>query len=129
MKKTGMSLVVLFLGLVVNGFAQTTTPAAAPTDFFAGKWEISIAGTPDGDVKLLTDLVRKDGKLTGELTDAVDATKPKMAITKIVESGDKLAISFDSPQAADLTLNLAKVDADTLKGEVYNFDAVAKRVK
>ncbi|WP_020606464.1 hypothetical protein [Spirosoma spitsbergense] len=125
MKKTGMLLFVLFLGLVVNGFAQT----AAPTDFYAGKWEISIAGTPSGDVKLLTDLVRKDGKLTGELTDAVDATKPKMAIDKIDEDGDKLVIHFDSPQAAGLALNLAKVDADTLKGEVYNFDAVAKRVK
>lgn len=125
MKKTGMLLVILFLGIAISGFAQTTPP----TDFFAGKWEISITGTPDGDVKLLTDLVRKDGKLTGELTNAIDTTKPKMAITKIEENGDKLAISFDSPQAADLTLNLAKVDADTLKGEVYNFDAVAKRVK
>ena len=120
-----MLFFVLFLGIAVSGFSQTTPP----TDFYAGKWEISIAGTPNGDVKLLTDLVRKDGKLTGELADAVDATKPKMAITKIEENGDKLAISFDSPQAADLTLNLTKVDADTLKGEVYNFDAVAKRVK
>ena len=116
---------LLTLGFMVNGFAQT----AAPTDFYAGKWEISITGTPNGDVKLLTDLVRKDGKLTGELTNAADATSPKMAITKIEENGDKLAISFDSPQAADLTLNLAKVDEDTLKGEVYNLDAVAKRVK
>ena len=127
MKKTSLLLFVLFLGITVAGFSQTTP--APSTDFFAGKWEISIAGTPNGDVKLLTDLVRKDGKLTGELTNAADATSPKMAITKIEEVGDKLAISFDSPQAADLTLNLAKVDADTLKGEVYNFDAVAKRVK
>ena len=127
MKKTGILFFVLFLGIALNGFSQDTT--ATSTDFFVGKWAISIAGTPNGDVKLLTDLVRKDGKLTGELTDAVDATKPKIAIDKIEENGDKLVIHFDAPQAAGLALNLAKVDADTLKGEVYNFDAVAKRVK
>lgn len=125
MKKTSALFFLLFLGIAASSFAQS----APPTDFYAGKWEISIAGTPNGDVKLLTDLVRKDGKLTGDLVNAADANGPKMAITKIEENGDKLAISFDSPQAADLTLNLAKVDEDTLKGEVYNLDAVAKRLK
>lgn len=124
MKKVSLILLVLVLGLAYNGFAQT----AGPTDFFAGKWEISIVGSPRGDVKFLTDLVRKDGKLTGDLTDAADATV-KRHITKIEETADKLVIYFESSQAGEISVELAKVDADNLKGALMSFDATAKRVK
>lgn len=56
MKKVSLFLFVFLLGLSVRGFSQTTPPA----DFFAGKWEITIMGTPNGDAKLVTELVRKD---------------------------------------------------------------------
>ncbi len=125
MKKVSFILFFLILGVAFNGFSQ----APAPTDFFAGKWEISIAGTPNGDVKLLTNLIRKDGKLTGELVDPVDTTKPKMPITKVEEKGNNISIYFESSQAGELSIDLAKVDDDNLKGSVYNFDTVAKRLK
>ncbi|QJW89456.1 hypothetical protein HNV11_08710 [Spirosoma taeanense] len=125
MKKVSMLLVFVLLSVAFSGFSQTTPP----TDFFAGKWEINIVGTPNGDVKLVTDLVRKDGKLTGELVDPVDNTKPKMPITKVVEDGNKVAIYFESSQAGELSIDLTKVDDDNLKGSVYNFDTTAKRIK
>ncbi len=124
MKKASLILFVLFLGIAFNGFSQT----AAPTDFYAGKWEISIVGSPRGDVKFLTDLVRKEGKLTGELTDSADATV-KRPITKIEETAEKLVIYFESSQAGEISVELAKVDNDNLKGALMSFDATAKRVK
>lgn len=126
MKKVSVFLLILFLGVAFKGFSQATTP---PTDFFAGKWEISVAGTPMGDVKFLTDLVRKNGTLTGELADATDATKPKRPLTKVEEKGDKVSLYFESSQGGEMAIDLTKVDDDNLKGTLYNFDATAKRVK
>jgi hypothetical protein len=124
MKKVSILFVMFFLGVVFNGFSQTTQP----TDFYAGKWEINIMGTPNGDAKMIADLVRKDGKLTGQMTNAAEPNGDKIPITGIVENGDKIAISFTA-QGYDLTMDLSKVDNDNLKGSMMNFDTTAKRVK
>jgi 23S rRNA maturation-related 3'-5' exoribonuclease YhaM len=125
MKKVSL-LVVFLLGIVASGFAQTTTK---PTDFFAGKWEMVVVGTPNGDAKLIADLVRKDGKLTGELADAKDPSKEKIKIDSIDETADKLSIAFQA-QGNNITMDLTKVDDDNLKGSVMGmFDATAKRLK
>lgn len=137
MKKVGLFLSIFLLGVCLKGFSQTTTSAASttatsaatPSDFFAGKWEITVKGTPNGDAKMVTDLVRKDGKLTGELKDPT-GTNPSMPITKIEEGKDKLTIYFDTAQAGEIGVELAKVDDDHLKGQLMNmFDSTALRVK
>lgn len=125
MKKVSIFFFVLFLGIAFRGISQT----AAPADFFAGKWEILVSGTPNGDVTFMTDLVRKDGKLTGELVSPSDAAM-KRSITKVEESGDKLTIYFDSSEAGEIAIVLAKVDDDNLSGTLMDsFEAKAKRVK
>lgn len=123
MRKTGLLFLFLLLGVAYTSSAQN----ASQGDFFAGKWEISIPGTPNGDVKLLTDLVRKDGMLTGELLNPSDPDN-KRPITKVVENSNKLSIYFES-QAGEMVLDLDKVDNDNLKGMVYSFEATAKRIK
>ncbi|GAB3908798.1 hypothetical protein GCM10028803_45120 [Larkinella knui] len=125
MKKVSLFLFVFFLGLCVRSFSQTATPP----DFFAGKWEIMIFGTPNGDSKLTAELVRKDGKLTGQLVNAADSTAGKIPITSIEEKGDNLSMAFTA-QGYDVTIDLAKVDDDNLKGLLMNsFEAKAKRLK
>lgn len=124
MQKITILLFVLFLGLANDSFAQTAPPA----DFFAGKWEISLTGTPRGDVKFLTDLVRKEGKLTGELVEANDANA-KRVLTKVEESANKMVLYFESSQAGELSIELTKVDDDNLKGTLMSYDATAKRIK
>lgn len=126
MKKASIILAVLFLGIFCKSFAQTSPP----TDFFAGKWEINLTGTPNGDVKFLTTLTRKDGKLSGELANASDATQAKRPISKVEESADKIIIYFESSQGGEIALELAKIDNDNLKGILMDsFDATAKRLK
>ena len=126
MKKVSLILFVFFLGVCSKGYSQTTTPP----DFFAGKWEITITGTPNGDSKMVTDLVRKDGKLTGELKDPT-GTNPTMPITKIEEEPDKkITIFFDTAQAGEIGVELAKVDDDHLKGQLMSMlDSTALRIK
>lgn len=127
MKKVSLFLFIFLLGICARGFSQTTTPS---TDFFAGKWEITIKGTPDGDAKMTTELVRKDGKLTGELKDPT-GTRPAIPITKIEEdAGKKLTIRFNTEQAGEIDLALEKVDDDNLKGMLMNMlESTAVRVK
>jgi hypothetical protein len=124
MKKASILLFALFLGITFYGYSQT-----APKDFFAGKWEISLAGTPNGDVKFQTNLIRKEGKLTGELVNSEDPTNGKRPITKVEENGDKLTIYFESSQGGEISIDMAKVDDDNLKGSLMSFDAKAKRIK
>jgi hypothetical protein len=123
MKKSGIIFVLLILSIAINGFSQTT----APTDFFAGKWEINVPGTPAGDVKFVIDLVRKDGKLTGALA---ILSKPERIINKIDEKADEIVIFFTSSQGDGVPLALAKVDNDNLEGTLKDsFEATAKRLK
>lgn len=125
MKNVRILFLFLFVGMAHAGIAQTTTPP----DFFAGKWEISAVGTPVGDVKFTTDLVRREGKLTGELTNATDPGQAKRPLLRVEEKGDKLVMYFESSQGGEIPIDLTKVDNDTLKGTLSTFDATAKRLK
>lgn len=126
MKKVSLFLFIFLLGVCVKGFSQ----AAPPTDFFAGKWEITIVGTPEGDSKMVTDLIRKEGKLTGELKDPTGKRTEATPITKVEEEANKLTIYFDTAQAGEIPVELTKVDDDHLKGSLMNmFDATALRLK
>jgi hypothetical protein len=99
------------------------------TDFFAGQWKVSIVGTPQGDVKMVATLTRKDGKLTGEISDPEDAKKEKIPITNVEEEAGKITLSF-SASGYDLNLPLEKVDDDNLKGKLMNmFESTAVRIK
>ncbi len=114
-------------GQLMNMF-ETKAKRISDTDFFAGKWDIMIFGTPRGDAKFITNLVRKDGKLTGELVNPDDATE-KRPITKVEDSATKLVIYFMSSQGSEISIDLDKVDADSLKGSLMSYETRAKRIK
>ena len=125
MKKVSILFLFFFVRIACTGYSQTTTPA----DFFAGKWEISVVGSPVGDVKFTTDLVRKEGKLTGELTNAADPSQAKRPLIRVEEKGDKVVMYFESSQGGEVPIELTKVDDNNLKGTLSTFDATAKRLK
>jgi hypothetical protein len=124
MKNVCILILFMIVGIVRAGFSQSTPPA----DFFAGKWEINAVGTPVGDVKFKTDLVRKAGKLTGELTNATDASQAKRPLIRVKEKSDKIVMYFESSQGGEVPIELTKVDDDNLKGTISTFDATAKRL-
>ena len=135
MKKVVFALFVLLFTALTNSFAQTEASAATPsvkeaTDFFAGKWNLAFIGTPNGDAKLVATFVRKDGKLTGELTSLDKPDTPAVPLTNIDEEKDKITISFAAQGYDNLTADLVKVDDDNLKGMLMNmFEAKASRIK
>ncbi|MBL7816477.1 MAG: hypothetical protein JNL70_15770 [Saprospiraceae bacterium] len=133
MKKASIALVVLLFTVLTNSFAQTTaTPASASTpsvnaDFFVGKWALVFVGTPNGDGKLTMTLTRKDGKLIGDLVNPTGEGE-KIVLTNVEEEKEKIVIYF-SAQGYDVSVDLAKVDNDNLKGMLMNmFESTAKRI-
>jgi hypothetical protein len=119
------------LVFVLTTLFSTSTFASKPdpTDFFAGKWKIMVMGTPNGDVTFATNLIRKDGVLTGQLKIVGDDSLPLIDIAKVEEVGDKVNIYF-TIQSYDVNAELTKVDSDNLKGSLMGmFEAKAARVK
>jgi len=134
MKKLSLILTVaagLLMSLTVN--AQTTAPAAAATataaatDYFPGKWNVVVMGTPNGDAKMTFVIERKEGKLTGAVQDSTGKELTK--ITSIEEKDKTITAAF-TIQSYDVTLTLEPVDADDVKGSLMGmFDAKGVRVK
>ena len=123
MQKVRIFWFILLLGVAVDGLSQTNQRNRT----FVGKWEITVADMPE--IKFITNLVRKKGRLTGELTDPRNPAAPKLPITKVEEKGNSLSIFYTSTENKELTIDLTKVDADNLQGTMYTFDASAKRIK
>jgi len=92
MKKPSLILtVVLGLFFCINAKAQTTAPATT-TDYFPGKWNIVVKGTPNGDAKMTFVIERKDGKLTGAVQDSTGKEMTK--ITSIDEKDKTITAAF-----------------------------------
>jgi len=133
MKKVSVILILLVFGMAIKGFSQTTSAAAAApaptTDIYAGKWEMLIIGTPNGDAALTTVLTRKEGKLAGTITPKAGDQKEEVKISNIEEADGKITLYF-TIQEYDVNVLLEKVDDDNLKGSLMNmFDVKAKRIK
>lgn len=123
MKKTSIFLIVFFFGIIINGFSQTSTTS----DFFVGKWEITILGTSSGDSNIKLELKLVEAKLVAELIGAKDGD---FKIEEVWQEADKLMIDFSVSGMAP-RLELEKVDSNNLKGSLMSgrFDAKAIRMK
>ncbi|HZY35083.1 MAG TPA: hypothetical protein VFE53_00455 [Mucilaginibacter sp.] len=110
-----------------QGTVVASTTATATADYFPGKWNIVVKGTPNGDAKLTFVLQRVDGKLTGAVQDTTGKEMTK--ITSIDEKDKTITAAF-TIQSYDVTLTLEPVDADDVKGSLMGmFDATGVRVK
>jgi len=108
-------------------FVTFGAKAQAPADYFPGKWEITILGTPQGDAKLTFVFERKDGKLAGTVRDSTNKELSK--IDKIDEKDKTITAAFNI-QSYDVTLTLEPVDADHIKGSLMQmFEARGVRKK
>lgn len=97
----------MFFGL--NAKAKTTA------DYFAGKWNVIIIGTLNGDSKLTLVFDKKDGKLTGAVRNSSDKEPAK--ITQI----DKSITAAFNVQNYDVTLTLDPVDENNVKEALWVF--------
>jgi acetyl esterase/lipase len=95
--------------------------------FFLGKWNATIQGTPQGDLKMNLLLERRNDKLGG-----VVFTKEGSEPTKIkkVEEKEKSITVYFLYNGFDVNLSMEKKDNDLVIGKLVNiFDAKIERVK
>ena len=124
MKKVLFLMLLVSTMLVSNGFAQSESSE----DFFVGSWEVVILGTPYGDVKMIAQLSRVDGKLSGDLEPVMEPSPGKIPIDRVEENGDSITIYFYA-EGTDIDLKLTKVDEDNMQGLVMGqMSSTAKRI-
>lgn len=110
-----------FLVLSLSAWAQP------PADYFVGKWNVLVEGTPSGDGKMTVVLERKEGKLAGTIL-----TKPGTEPTKVskIDETEKSVTLYFNTNGYDVNLTLEKKDDDHVTGNVMGmFDATGERVK
>jgi hypothetical protein len=115
---------LLFLVLSFRAQAQSKTGA----DFFAGKWNVLITGTPYGDLKRVYILEKKDNGLVGTVLDGATG-KEISKCSKVDIQDDNITLYYQS-LGNDVSMVLTKKDEDHVTGKVMGaFDAKGERVK
>ena len=121
MKKVNAFLVGVILILLTGG---VNAQAQSATDYFAGDWEILLAGTPNGDITFVMHLERMEGKFQGSFKTDMGELK----IDKIEEKETSITLYF-TLDSYDLDMLLEKVDDNNIKGDmVGQFTVTGKRV-
>ena len=116
---TGISL--LLLALNVNGQSKTGA------DYFAGKWNVLISGTPYGDLKRIYVLEKKESSLNGIVQ---DSTGKEVAKCSKVEVQDNQVTLYYQAMGNDVSVTLVRKDDDHVSGSVLNmFEANGERIK
>jgi hypothetical protein len=112
-------LLILFIG----ANAQSKTGA----DYFKGKWNVLIKGTPGGDSKMFFVLENRNDSITGIAQDSTGAEISK--ITNVELKDNEITLYFTA-QGYDLNLLLKKKDDEHVTGNLIGmFDAEGERVK
>jgi hypothetical protein len=124
MKKLSLFFAGLFF-LALSFSAKAQTPP--PVDYFVGKWNVTVEGTPSGDGKMTVVLESKEGKLAGTIVNKPGAQPTK--VTKIDETEKSVTLYFNT-NGYDVNLTMEKKDEDHVTGNVMGmFDAKGERVK
>lgn len=124
MKKLASFFAVMFLLLLsLTSNAQEKSNA----DYFKGKWNVLVAGTPNGDAKMIINLEKKDTALSGVVLDTTDNEIAK--ISKIETKGKSVTVYFTA-QGYDVYLVMNRKDEDHITGTLMDmFDATGDRIK
>ena len=114
---------IFFLLLSHASFAQSSTGA----DYFSGKWNVLLKGTPGGDRKLVVVLGKTDSTMTGVVQDTAGNEVSKISKTELKET--EITIYFRA-EGYDLSLLMVKKDEDNITGNLLNmFEAEGVRIK
>jgi hypothetical protein len=123
MKKIKSLLIALVL-VTVTFAAKAQTSTAA---YFAGKWNVLLKGTPDGDHKMVFIIENASDSLSGVIQDSTGAEISK--ISSIEQKENEITVYFNA-QGYDVNVVHDKKDDDHATGSLMGmFDVDAERIK
>lgn len=112
--------IILFTGAMIN--------AQSPVNYFGGKWDVIVVGTPQGDARIILNFEEVDGKLAGKVIDPVTNTVVS-PITNIEQKGNSVTFLFDA-QGYSVSLQLNEKDKNSVTGNMMGmFDASGIRIE
>ncbi|NDC79254.1 MAG: hypothetical protein EBZ67_15500 [Chitinophagia bacterium] len=123
MRHVKLLVATLCLAFSLSAGAQSQeTP-----DYFVGNWSILVKGTPQGDIKLVLALEKKDTALAAVVLDTTGKEFAK--VDKIVRK-DNMMTAYFSAMGYDLYLEMTRKDDDHMTGNLVGmFEAEAERIK
>jgi len=123
-KLISLFISLFFLFLSFTSHAQSKAGA----DFFAGKWNVLVTGTPYGDLKRVYILEKKDNGLSGTVIDG--ATGKELTKCSKVDVKDNEVTLYYTSLGTDVDVVLTKKDEDHVAGKALGmFDVSGERVK
>ncbi len=120
-------LTTLIVGVFALMIISVSAKAQSNTDYFVGKWDILVKGTPQGDVNMKVNFEKKEGKLIGTMINP--DTQKEEPFNKL-DTTEKGIIVYFSAQGYDVDMSLEKQDDDHVIGSVMNMlEVTGVRVK
>lgn len=121
--KKSMQILFAFVALFLVSIQANSQTTA---DFFIGKWNVVVSGTPSGDSKMIVNLVSENGKLTGTIDAGMGES---VKLTNVELSGNAVTLYF-SANGYDINLTLEKKDENHVVGNMMGmFDAKGERIE
>jgi len=114
-------MIFFFLSMGVNAQVQTSA------EYFAGKWNVMVKGTPNGDAAMIFNLGNLENKITGVITDTAGVEVSKISGADLGENAITL---YFNASGYDINLTLSKKDEDHVTGNMLGmFEAEGERIK
>jgi hypothetical protein len=96
-------------------------------DYFKGKWNVLIKGTPNGDAKMIFVLENKNDSIVGVVQDTTGAEISKISNAEL---NDTSVTVYFNAQGYDVNVVMNKKDDDHVSGSLMGmFDADGERIK
>jgi cytochrome c len=123
-----MKRVVVVIAMFLFAFSANSVKAQDSTSqFFKGKWEFFVKGTPNGDVTLPVRFDVIEGNLKGYFFSPDTKSEVKMDTVFLVN--EKISMAFNI-MSYDVTLYVSKKDPDHAVGSLMEmFEVLATRRK
>lgn len=122
-------LVVQLLALLSVFALNAQSPAKTGAEYFAGKWNVLIRSTPNGDIRMVFAFENKDSKFTGVVQ---DTSGMELFILTSVELKENEVTSYFSAEGYDISVTLVKKDEDNVTGNMmamFDVEGVRKKEK
>jgi hypothetical protein len=123
-----MKRINVYLAVILFAFLHSGLNAADDTgfDYFKGKWDVLIKGTPMGDVNMVIAFNRIEDMVTGSIQDYEGNEVVEVTGARIEK--EWASVNFFA-EGYDLTITLRKKDGDNVTGDMMQmFDVEGKRI-
>jgi hypothetical protein len=123
-----MKRINVYLAVILFAFLHSGVNAADDTgfDYFKGKWDVLIKGTPQGDINLVIAFNKFEERVSGSIQDYEGNEVLEVTGTRVEK--DWASVNFFA-EGYDLTITLRKKDGDNVTGDMMQmFDVEGKRI-